>query len=209
MVLRSGEILSRAQGKCGGICRCGGRQKNICKIKGLNYCTEFSKFHMALRHIIVLLGNKEALSFQGWKTTLTILIIKSECPNGPSGQGLWHSLHWPWSELTVWPNNGNIDFTAQKNLVELSKLTGKEGEYHFSVILMRARRSLFTQHQRVSTTVIHPRSSVPFLIHLWYDLILQTGLASKIMHIFSHTSSEKKCYFLPLTVAILPCCYGA
>lgn len=65
IMLSSRIFLCQAQRICGGICRCGGRQKNICKIKGLNYCTEFSKFHMALRHIIVLPQNKEALSFKG------------------------------------------------------------------------------------------------------------------------------------------------
>lgn len=29
------------------------------------------------------------------------------------------------------------------------------------------------------------------------------------MHIFFYASSEKKFNFLPLTVTILPCCYGA
>lgn len=87
----------------GGICRCGGRHKNICQIKGLNYCTHLGQFHMSLSGPIVLTLNKTPFMWQAWKTTLAPLIIKSVDPNRPPGPATWNSLNWPWSGCAVWP----------------------------------------------------------------------------------------------------------
>lgn len=163
--LRATLFSALADTKCGGICRCGGRRKNICWIKGLNYCTKFSKFHMALRNTIVPARNKETHSSEGVKDNLGHShnrICKSQWTIG-------NSLHWPWSECTVWPNNGNIDFNAQRILVELSKLSGTEGEYRSLSFPWGAKRVI-----SVSAAPTHPFSVHPAMISCW-KLFSQTN----------------------------------
>lgn len=114
---------------------------------------------------------RKSILQRGWKTTLTILIIESVSPSGPSGQGLGNSLHWLWSECTVWPNNGNIDFNAQRILVELSKLSGTEGEYRSPVIPMRAKEG------HICLRRTHP----PLFRPSGHDLMLKAVLSNKHM----------------------------
>lgn len=107
-------------------------------------------------------GTRKPILQRGWKTTLAILIIESVSPSGPSGQGLGNSLHWLWSERTVWPNNGNIDFNAQRILVELSKLSRTEGEYRSLSFPWGAKRVI-----SVLAASTHPISIHPAMISCW------------------------------------------
>lgn len=91
------------------------------KIKGWRVWTSQGQFHMPLRGPIVPAWNRTPLYVTALKNNVGPPHNRiCGIPTGQQASATWNSLHWPWSGRAVRPpNNGNIDFSAMRILVEL------------------------------------------------------------------------------------------
>ena len=135
--------------------------QNIFRIKGLNYCTGFMKFHRHLDTPLSSLWNKLPFLFKKENNPM-FLTIRSGCIRELSI--FWNSLHCLWKGVLFGSNNGNIDFRIFEFWLYRANSERKLPAFRTTTVLLYKLASLLAVlHSQRSILLIQPMLLTPFI----------------------------------------------